>query len=74
VVARLRRELGVDLPLRSVFQTPTLAGLAATVQALEERRQLREPREAPAGRPRLVPVDRGAGRQRRAALTRPGKP
>ncbi|MBV8201449.1 MAG: amino acid adenylation domain-containing protein, partial [Acidobacteria bacterium] len=74
VVARLRRELGVDLPLRSLFQTPTLAGLAATVQALQERRQPREPREVPATRPRLVPLARAAGRRGRSALDRPGEP
>ncbi|HEV3455524.1 MAG TPA: amino acid adenylation domain-containing protein, partial [Thermoanaerobaculia bacterium] len=51
VVARLRRELDIDLPLRSMFQTPTLAGLAVTVQALQESRERREPRETPAGRP-----------------------
>ena len=50
VIARLRRELDVDLPLRSMFQTPTLAGLAATVEALQRERERREAGEGLPGR------------------------
>ena len=31
VIARMRRDFQVDLPLRSLFQTPTIAGLLAAV-------------------------------------------
>jgi acyl carrier protein len=36
VISRVRERLGVDLPLRSVFESPTVSELA---QGLEQRRQ-----------------------------------
>ena len=32
VIARLRNNFGIDLPLRRIFETPTVAGLARTVE------------------------------------------
>ncbi|MFF4969741.1 amino acid adenylation domain-containing protein, partial [Streptomyces sp. NPDC001037] len=50
VTSRLRQRLGVDVPVRALFTSPTPAALAAVV------RELATADEAP-----LVPVDRGTG-------------
>ncbi len=61
LVARIRKELGVELPLRALFEAPTLEGLAAAVEAAREARP--SPPELPAGtsyvRQRLWLLDRG---------------
>ncbi|MCP4662085.1 MAG: amino acid adenylation domain-containing protein, partial [bacterium] len=50
VVSRVREVFGVELPLRNLFETPTVAGLAAFVEAAA--RQTRE-RKVPPIRPLL---------------------
>ena len=57
IVARLRAALGVELPLRALFEAPTVAGLAGRVEAalLEGRSLSSQPlTRAPPGAPRVV--------------------
>lgn len=56
VISRVRQALPIDLPLRAIFDTPTIAGLAAVADVA--------PRVEP--EPQLVRVDRGS-RGRRPA-------
>ncbi|HEX4963096.1 MAG TPA: amino acid adenylation domain-containing protein [Thermoanaerobaculia bacterium] len=64
VMSRVRRELGIELPLRRLFEYPTVAGLAVVVE--EARRELTlaggdAPQAEPAAEPAppLVPRPRG---------------
>ncbi|HJX28022.1 MAG TPA: amino acid adenylation domain-containing protein, partial [Thermoanaerobaculia bacterium] len=62
VIARLRRDFQVDLPLRSLFQTPTIAGLLELVRQFGQSRP-------PAPAPRISTLSRSASQLRsRAAL------
>ncbi len=53
LMARLREILGVEVPLRALFQRPTVADLAVEVEAIAGLS-----REAPAGVPQLRPIPR----------------
>jgi len=56
VISRLGETLGVELPLRQLFDTPTVAGLARAAREAAPGR-----RSEPSAAPPLRPVPRGAG-------------
>src|SRR5262249_52905162 len=62
-VTRIRTALGVDLPLRALFEAPTVAGLAARVEAaLTEGRSDAAPPLVPV--PRTGPLPLSFGQER----------
>src|SRR4028118_1669961 len=63
VIARLRRDFQVDLPLRSLFQTPTIAGLLELVRQFGQSRP-------PAPAPRISTLSRSASHLRPRAAPR----
>jgi len=67
VIARLRRDFQVDLPLRSLFQAPSIAGLLGAV------RQARELEAVPAV-PRIERVARTAAARPRPAAPKGERP
>ncbi|WP_424533408.1 amino acid adenylation domain-containing protein [Sphaerisporangium viridialbum] len=55
VIARLRRELDVEVPLRALFQAPTIAGLSALLPGMRAAGQ-EESRPVPRDRSKPVPL------------------
>ncbi|HEX2203309.1 MAG TPA: amino acid adenylation domain-containing protein, partial [Longimicrobium sp.] len=56
VVSRVRADLGVDLPLRAMFEGPTVAALAGVVEAARLAGAARHPSVVPVGRDRPLPL------------------
>ena len=45
LVSRLRREFGIDLPVRSVFESPTIAELATVIEVARKKASRMQPAE-----------------------------
>ncbi|HEX8904992.1 MAG TPA: condensation domain-containing protein, partial [Longimicrobiaceae bacterium] len=56
VVARVRKAFGVELPLRAIFETPTVAGVAPEVEELRRAGEPQVPQIVPVGRDRPLPL------------------
>ncbi|HEX8276243.1 MAG TPA: amino acid adenylation domain-containing protein [Longimicrobiaceae bacterium] len=56
VVSRVREALGVELPLRALFEAPTVAELAGRVEALRRAGRPQLPPVAPVGRADALPL------------------
>jgi len=62
VASRLRDAFGVDLPIRTIFEAPTVAGCA---KAIAER----QARPSPVAGPAIAPIARSGHRMKLSALT-----
>ncbi len=56
VLSRMRKALSVELPLRGLFETPTVAGLAERIRALPAEAKSELPPLVPVGRNRPLPL------------------
>jgi len=56
VLARIRQVLGVSLPVRQLFETPTVAGLAKWIEAARKGRSGRDPLPLVAAEPGASPT------------------
>ncbi|MFL5358250.1 amino acid adenylation domain-containing protein, partial [Archangium sp.] len=57
-ISRIVETLGVELPLRDIFEAPTVAGLAAIVAKMTGAETSQEPAEPHEAAPRIQPVSR----------------
>lgn len=73
LIAQARKALGVKLPMRALFETPTVAGMAERVEQLRARAAAPEPAGGPPGSGPAQPAG-GATIQRLARAERPTNP
>ncbi|MEG5163470.1 amino acid adenylation domain-containing protein [Microcoleus sp. AT3-A2] len=64
LVSRVRDAFGVELPLRRVFEAPTIAELSKIVESLKDK-------NAKSDAPALVPISRDSRRRKLSSFNRP---
>nr|WP_224301119.1 non-ribosomal peptide synthetase [Streptomyces olivaceus] len=72
LISRIRTTIGAELPIRQLFETPTVAGISATLDQQPARAAVRRPGVTAGPRPGRIPVSYAQQRLRFLSLLEDG--